>query len=257
MAAVGTVVTVVNEPSRPGSGYAAYSGTSMASPHVAGVASFIWGQSLGAQNADVRRALLSTARDLGPVGRDDLYGQGLVRADEALAHLRSGANENLPPEAGFFARCEGRACLFYDTSFDAEGAVADFAYQVEGQEVRGPRKLRHAFTRAGPHRVTLQAVDEAGAVDEYALELPVFDLSAVGSGPKASGGRDVALRWKGSKEARVAVVRDDKLHGWAKNTGEWVDALPSGARRDVRYRVCDESLSSCSAEVVVSPLCSG
>ncbi len=257
LAAVGDLVTVVNEPSRPGSGYAAYSGTSMAAPHVAGVASFIWGQSPQAGNLAVRRALLQTARDLGPQGRDDLHGHGLVRADAALAQLRSGAGENLPPEPGFFARCEGLECLFYDTSFDAEGAVADFVYGVEGRQVRGLRKLRYAFAGPGPHRVTLQAEDAEGVRGDYTLELPVFELAAQGSGPRAQGGREVALRWRGSGESRVAVVRDDKLLGWAKNTGEWVDALPAGRAGDVRYRVCDESLSSCSAEVMVSPLCAG
>jgi len=69
--------------------YASFSGTSMATPHVAGVAGLLVGL-YGPQNitaAQLRDALESTAEDLGDPGRDDSFGFGLVRADLAKAYL--------------------------------------------------------------------------------------------------------------------------------------------------------------------------
>jgi len=62
-------------------------GTSMAAPHVTGVAALLFGLNPSASAAQVRRAIESSARDLGPAGRDDAYGYGLVQAAAALDAL--------------------------------------------------------------------------------------------------------------------------------------------------------------------------
>jgi hypothetical protein len=61
-----------------GSAYAWADGTSMASPHVSGTAALVWAKNLGLTNIQVRSVLQQTAFDLGPVGKDNLYGYGLV-----------------------------------------------------------------------------------------------------------------------------------------------------------------------------------
>ncbi|MCO4205069.1 S8 family peptidase [Aeromonas taiwanensis] len=65
------------------SGYAYYSGTSMATPHVTGVAALVWSQRLGCSNDQLRQTLRSSAQDLGALGRDNSYGYGLVQAKAA------------------------------------------------------------------------------------------------------------------------------------------------------------------------------
>jgi serine protease len=68
-------------------GYAYLSGTSMASPHVAGVAALLVGKNPTATAAKIVAAMTSTAQDLGAVGRDNSYGYGLVNAQAALAKV--------------------------------------------------------------------------------------------------------------------------------------------------------------------------
>jgi subtilisin len=61
-----------------GGTYAWMSGTSMATPHAAGVAALIWGSTDSPTNASVRTALESRVRDLGPAGTDSGFGAGCV-----------------------------------------------------------------------------------------------------------------------------------------------------------------------------------
>ena len=66
-----------------------YSGTSMAAPHVTGVAAML--MTAGFTDADmVREILQSTAIDLGTPGRDDEFGYGLLNAYAALTYFSFG-----------------------------------------------------------------------------------------------------------------------------------------------------------------------
>lgn len=60
------------------------SGTSFATPHVTGVAALIMSNGIATTNTAVRDVLIRTADDLGPIGRDNEYGYGLVDADGAV-----------------------------------------------------------------------------------------------------------------------------------------------------------------------------
>lgn len=82
-----------------GGGYKTISGTSMASPHVAGTAALvlktvipsIYDSNLDGswQPAEVRNALNATADDLGTAGFDNLYGNGLVDAEESVTGVQT------------------------------------------------------------------------------------------------------------------------------------------------------------------------
>lgn len=65
-------------------GYIFMSGTSMATPHVAGLAGLLLSQDATRSANDVVAILISTAHDLGDVGKDKIYGYGRIDAWAAL-----------------------------------------------------------------------------------------------------------------------------------------------------------------------------
>jgi thermitase len=67
-----------------GSTYERVSGTSQASPHVAGLAALIWSLSPGLDNTQVESIIKQTADDLGVAGRDNYCGFGRINARRAL-----------------------------------------------------------------------------------------------------------------------------------------------------------------------------
>jgi len=88
---------------QPGDVYGSSSGTSFASPHVAGVAGLMFSASPAATNDDVRGCLTLTADDQvgnpgeDTPGRDDFYGHGRLNAAAALACIASGTPGEIPP----------------------------------------------------------------------------------------------------------------------------------------------------------------
>lgn len=70
-------------------GYGWMFGTSMATPYVAGAATYIWRQCPLCKNTQVYSCLSRTAMDLGSYGRDNQFGNGMVQTRPALACLKS------------------------------------------------------------------------------------------------------------------------------------------------------------------------
>lgn len=76
----------------PGSQYAAMSGTSMASPHVAALAALIRSVNPLLKNTEVMEIIKQTAEDLGDMGKDPYFGHGQIDIKKALQSADAGIN---------------------------------------------------------------------------------------------------------------------------------------------------------------------
>eukprot|EP00588_Corethron_pennatum_P003048 CAMPEP_0194299106 /NCGR_PEP_ID=MMETSP0169-20130528/60534_1 /TAXON_ID=218684 /ORGANISM="Corethron pennatum, Strain L29A3" /LENGTH=643 /DNA_ID=CAMNT_0039049169 /DNA_START=639 /DNA_END=2567 /DNA_ORIENTATION=- len=65
-------------------------GTSMAAPHVAGVAALVWSHFKEKSAIEIKESLFSSAKDVGSPGRDNYFGHGLVNAKAAYNILAQG-----------------------------------------------------------------------------------------------------------------------------------------------------------------------
>jgi len=150
-------------------GYYFYQGTSMATPHVSGVAALLY--SLGVTSPDeIRNILQSTAIDLGDPGWDQYYGWGLINAYAAVqAAQGGGGGENQPPVAdagGDRSGDEGQEITFDGSgSYDPDGSIVSYTWDFGDGTTATGQTVTHAYADNGAYTVTLTVKDNNGATD--------------------------------------------------------------------------------------------
>lgn len=118
-----------------------YNGTSMATPHVAGVAALAWSHHPSCTAAEVRQALKDAAIDLDVAGRDDRTGYGLVQTQATIDELSAvcgGGNPPPPPGGNELTKgvtetgisgAQGSE-VFY--TFDVPAGASDLSFDMAG-----------------------------------------------------------------------------------------------------------------------------
>ena len=215
IAAPGTdIVSTYND-----GGYFTNSGTSMATPQVAGVLALALGCAPNTNNTALRSALDATAQDLGPAGRDSQYGYGLVRAD-ALVKRVCGLPANRAPTAAFTATAAGLAVAFDGSaSADPDGDALGYAWTFGDATSGSGRQVSHSYPAAGTYTAALTVRDaSANATTTRAITV---------TSPPAGNGSAVSFKpASGSNEwwVEVSVAGTSPVSVAARvGNGTWVD----------------------------------
>lgn len=160
----------------PGNGYGSYSGTSMATPHVAGAASLLLAASPALSATQVRDILLGSVDPVAALAGKSVSG-GRLNLRAALAATSSPPAANLPPVANAgpdlsLAR-GGTAVLNGTASFDPDGTLSGYAWTtanrllvniVAGASTATPTVKVSSRARAGTVvKLTLTVTDNNGA----------------------------------------------------------------------------------------------
>ena len=146
------------------------SGTSMASPHVAGVAALVIKSGIVSNGnglygvADEVRARMNSTAD--PLGDATWYGNGLVDADEA-AGVSAPVNQPPVAEAGVpYSGTTGSAILFSsEGSHDPDGTITSYDWAFGDGTHGSGASVTHTYDAVKAYTVTLTVTDNGGLTD--------------------------------------------------------------------------------------------
>ncbi len=262
------VVSTLGDDSNPGTvqlGYGALSGTSMAAPHVAGVAALMKAVHPGLTPAQFDAALASgdLTDDLGTAGRDDLFGYGLINAQKsvlAALALAGGAGADPGPvlgsslstvNLGVLAGSQvvrlsnlgtGSIQLLPGNISTSEVWLSVLPAAVDGNGL-GDYQLRvdRGSLSEGAYNATATFTPTDPGTNAVTISVT---LQVPGANPQADAGLFyvIAVREDGSSEGSAAVV--------AASNGEysWVlNDLPPGSYRIVAGSDMDDDNFLCDA----------
>jgi PKD repeat protein len=139
------------------------SGTSYASPHVAGTAAVMFGANPKASARDISAAILGSAT----TGVLNNLGAGspnrLLFADPTIG-AQSAPSANQAPSASFTVSCSDLTCeLDGSASSDPDGSITAYAWTFgDGGAVNG-KVVSHTYAAAGSYSVRLTVTDDAAA----------------------------------------------------------------------------------------------
>lgn len=125
----------------PTNTYNSISGTSMATPHVAGAAALVWSFFPSCSNEQIRAAMNTTAKDKGASGKDNLYGHGIVQARDAYDYLNAngcdgagnnGGGSGVEPFQGQLTNLSGNVNTWKRYTWNVPQGVSQVTVSISG-----------------------------------------------------------------------------------------------------------------------------
>ncbi|HUR77207.1 MAG TPA: S8 family serine peptidase [Acidimicrobiales bacterium] len=190
--------------------YSKLDGTSMATPHVAGALALVLSCAPGGTTPSaVRDALYATAEDLGTAGRDDIYGNGLARADRLVAQVCGGGGAgNQAPTAAFTSSTSGLTVnVNGSSSSDPNGDALTYAWNFGDGATATGVTASHTYAAAGTYTVTLTVDDGHGATNSTSTAVPVgTSADPDPATPTVTSGQSVAVSLSGTGSERFYKI---------------------------------------------------
>ncbi|MFK8010748.1 MAG: S8 family serine peptidase, partial [Marinicellaceae bacterium] len=231
--------------------YVYYSGTSMATPRVAGVAALMYSVDPNLTPDEVETILKDSSRAFpnGSSCSTNTCGDGMLDAAAALAAVGGGGGNpptNQAPNASFSYTCNDLACSFDGSgSSDSDGSISSYSWSFGASG----STANNTFGSAGSYSVTLTVTDNEGATDNQTQSIsvtePVSSSITMTIGENRRGNK-ILVYWSGASGNKVDVYKNGSLVSRTRNDGAWNDKnVSSGVT--YTYQVCEQgSTTQCS-----------
>jgi len=227
------------------------SGTSMAAPHVAGVAALYLQGNTQASPATVTTAIVNGAvanavTSAGTGSPNRLLNTAFITG--------GGTTPNQAPTASFTVSCTGLTCSVNGgASTDADGSIASYSWSFgDGSTATGVTASR-TYAAAGTYTVTLTVTDNAGATGSTTRTAtptaPTTQIVLTVRMTKRNGNNIANLSWTGAAST-VDVFRNNVR--FTTVTGTSTTQNLGKASGTSTYRVCNAGTTTCSSNVTVS-----
>ncbi|GAA0371238.1 hypothetical protein GCM10009092_39490 [Bowmanella denitrificans] len=145
------------------------SGTSMASPHVAGVAALYLQQNPQAGTSQVAQAIYSNAAS-GKISGTN----GTVNRLANTEFLFGGVGDNQPPVASFSVSTNGLTVNLQDSSTD-DGGVVSWNWQFGDGQTSTQQNPSHTYASSGSYQINLTVADQQGLQNSTSRTVNVSD----------------------------------------------------------------------------------
>lgn len=236
--------------------YAYAQGTSMAAPHVAGVAALLYQLQPNLLPTAVKGILTSTARPA--AGNCSGCGAGIVNAAAAVMSLNTDPLPNQPPVADFSFMTNELNVSFSQTSSDNDGLIISWAWQFGDGYSSTEQNPQHTYASSGDYNVRLTVTDNLGAIASTIKTVnvsssPVSEINLSHSWAKlySSGRLRVRLRWNGATSNLVDIYFNGQVIMTTKNDGRQTHRTNNIEPGTVTYLLCDANTNNCSERLLI------
>ena len=202
------------------------SGTSMASPHVAGVAALYLATHPAATPDEVHAAIVNNATAGKITG--DLRGSPNLLLN-SLFSVGPGPGNNAPV-ANFMSSVSGLTVSFTDTSTDSDGSIATRSWSFGDGTTSTAANPSKTYAAAGTYTVTLTVTDNGGATNTKTSSVTV---GGTGGAQTYSNGTDANIPDNNTTGASSSIVVSGRSGNAPSNASVTV-AIPHTWRGDLK-----------------------